>query len=88
MLTVKQLKQFLKGARDDAVITDEHNRNFVHLFMGDNIILSTKHPIGYCKQTGEKVYPTENLKDYTAFCPALNKDLTNDEWSLLDEVDK
>jgi len=79
-LTVKQLKEFLASAPDDAIVHTEQNLDIVHVVVGDSVLLSTKKPIGTCNRTGEYVYPSK-IEGYSAFSPALDEDLYKFEWT-------
>jgi len=85
-LTIGKLKEIIKDMPDDAVVSNEQNQDFIHLHVSDVLIMSIKKPIGYCKRSGEYVYPTK-LKDrgYSAFSPALDEDLYDFEWIPLSE---
>jgi len=83
-LTVKQLKEFLASAPDDAIVHTEQNLDIVHVVVGDSVLLSTQKPIGTCDRTGEYVYPT-TTQGYSAFSPALDEDLYYFEWTLLND---
>lgn len=79
-LTVRKLKSILQSMRDDAVITNEQNQDIVHIVADDILILSTTKPIGLCNRTGANVYPSI-VNGYSAFCPELDEDLYDVEWT-------
>ena len=81
-LTVKRLKKILKSMNNDAIIVNEQNQNFIHIIAADELLMSTRKPIGICNRTGEYVYPSV-VKGYSAFCPALDEDLYKMEWTAL-----
>jgi hypothetical protein len=85
MLNVGELIEKLSVYPKDMVITNEQNQDFVHIVNGaNNVILSTTSPIGYCNRTGEYVYPSV-VEGYSAFCPSLDEDLYDMEWTKLEE---
>lgn len=43
-------------------------------------ILEVVEPIGTCNRTGEYVYPSI-VEGYTAYCPELDEDLYDIEWT-------
>ena len=85
MLTKKELIETLKMYDDNAIITDEQNRPFVHLIntLDGGLIMSTTKPIGVCNRTGSYVYPSL-LNDYAGFCPELDEDLYIYEFTKID----
>jgi len=85
-LTIGKLKEIIKDIPNDAIVTNDQNEDFIHLHVSDVLIISTTKPIGYCKRSGEYVYPSK-LKDkgYSAYSPALDEDLYNFEWIPLSE---
>ena len=83
MTTVSELIKLLSVYPNDMVITNEQNQPFIHIVNnGDDIILSTIKPIGYCNRTDTYVYPSI-IKGYSAFCPELDEDLFGNEWTPL-----
>lgn len=83
--TVKQLIDLLSNYNSDSVITNEQLEDFVHIrTMENQIILSTKRPIGYCNRSGEKVYPSA-VKGYTAYSPELDEDLYKNEYTPMEK---
>ena len=85
-LTVKELRDLLnsKHWEDDAIITDMQNQNFIHIAHDSegNIRLCTSNPIGRCNRTNEYVYPSI-VKGYKAFCPELDEDLYEFEFTRI-----
>ena len=79
-LTVKKLKEILNGMRDDAIIVNEQNEDFIHILAEDTLRLSTTKPIGNCNRSGEYVYPSV-VEGYSAFSPELDEDLYDMEWT-------
>lgn len=79
-LTVKELRELLAHMRDDAVVTNEQNEDFIHLLAGNDLILSTVFPIGYCNRSGGYVYPSK-VKGYSAVSSELDEDLYSHEWT-------
>lgn len=80
-MTKAELIQLLAIYPDHFVVTNEQNEPFVHMINGDNnIIISTKKPIGYCHRSGGYVYPSV-VDGYSAFSPELDEDLTDLEWT-------
>lgn len=73
-MTVKELKQFLVGAPDDGMVTNQLNEPFIHVVSDGDFILSTQRPIAYCKRTGEYVYPT-TTEGYYGFSRDLHEDV-------------
>jgi len=85
-LTIGKLKEIIEHMPDDAVVSNEQNEDFIHLHADNGLTISTTKPIGYCKRTGEYVYPTKlEDKGYSAFSPALDEDLYDFEWTPLFE---
>lgn len=85
MTTVGKLIELLSIYPKDMVITNEQNEDFVHIVNGaDNVILSTRKPIGYCNRSGAYVYDS-NVDGYSAYCPELDEDLYDFEWSKTNE---
>ncbi|MBC7088623.1 MAG: hypothetical protein H5T96_09210 [Tissierellales bacterium] len=82
-LTVKELKENLKGMRDDAIVLNEQNQDFIHIIGSDTLMLSTNKPIGLCNRTGSYVYPSV-IVGYAGFCPELNEDLYEFEFTRID----
>ena len=83
--TIKQLIGLLSNYNPDAVITNEQLEDFVHIrTMEDQVILSTKKPIGYCNRSGEKVYPSV-VKGYSAYSPELDEDLYKNEYTPMEK---
>lgn len=86
-LTFKDLREFAnrKGFRDDAVVTDMHLQDFVHITHNTDgdIRLCTSRPIGICNRTDEYVYPSI-VDGYSAYCPELDEDLYDMEWTKID----
>ena len=82
MTTVKQLIELLKRYNQDCYITNEQNQPFIHIVstVDGDTILSTVKPIGLCNRTGSYVYPSV-IKGYVGFCPELDEDLYEDEFS-------
>jgi hypothetical protein len=81
MTNVGKLIELLSAYPLDMIITDEQNQEFVHMVnMGDNLILSTSRPIGYCNRSGEYVYKSM-VKGYIAFSPAMDEDLYGFEFT-------
>ena len=80
-MKVRELIEMLKMYNQEQEITDEQNRPFIHIrsTQDGDTILSTVKPIGECKRTGAKVYPSL-LKGYVAFCPELDEDLYGSEF--------
>ena len=85
--TVKQLVEILTGKEinQDAFITDEQLCEFIHITHDTegNIRLCVNRPIGKCNRTGEYVYPSV-VKGYAAFCPELDEDLYEFEFTRID----
>lgn len=85
-LTFKDLRKFAnqKGFKDDAIVTDEQLRDFVHIThdTNGNIRLCVNRPIGRCNRTGEYVYPSI-VKGYEAYCPELDEDLYSTEYTKI-----
>jgi hypothetical protein len=67
-------------------ITNEQNQDFIHIINTKHgeVILSTTKPIGYCNRTDSYVYPSV-VEGYTAYCPELDEDLYDGEWTPLEE---
>lgn len=82
-LTVKDLKETLKGMREDAIVVNEQNQDFIHIISSDTLRLSTNKPIGICNRTGEYVYPSL-VNGYSGFCPELDEDLYEFEFTRID----
>jgi len=86
-LTFKDLKEIVnqKGFRDDAIVTDEQLRDFVHITHDTkgNIRLCVNRPIGKCNRTGEYVYPSV-VEGYIGYCPELDEDLYEFEFTRID----
>ena len=85
-LTVKQLKKFLRGYRDDAVIETPYHDDFVHIVSTEegNMVMSTTKPIGKCNRCGSTVYETlilEECDGYVGYCPAHDEDLVEREFT-------
>lgn len=82
-LTVKYLKELIaSGWNPEAIVTDQQGRDITHMRstkQGD-LILSVEAPIGECNQTGAKVYPSV-VEGYTAYCPELDEDLYDFEFT-------
>jgi len=86
-LTVKYLKEVLNRMKDDVIVHNEQNEDFIHIFTDDGRLrLSTTKPIGTCNRTGEYVYPSI-IEGYSAFCPKLDEDLYDMEWTPNDDND-
>jgi hypothetical protein len=86
MTTIGKLIELLSEYPKDFVIHNEQNQPFIHIVNGgDNVILSTAKPIGYCNRSGEYVYPSQ-VEGYSAFSPELDEDLYDIEWTPLNEV--
>lgn len=85
-LTVKKLREIInsKGFKEDAIITDEQLQDFIHITHDTegNIRFCTNKPIGRCNRTGEYVYPSV-VEGYSAFCPELNEDLCESEFTRI-----
>lgn len=83
-MKVRELIKMLETYNQDQEITDEQNRPFVHIrsTQDGDTILSTTLPIGECKRTGMKVYPSL-VEGYRAFCPELDEDLYGSEFTKL-----
>ena len=79
-LTIGKLKEIIKSMRDDAIVSTEQNQDIVNMVACDTLILSTTKPLGYCNRTGSNVYPSV-VEGYSAFCPELDEDLYDMEWS-------
>jgi len=81
-LTKKKLIELLDAYSEDALITDEQNRSFIHIVNKTNgdIILSTTKPIGYCNRSGEYVYPSI-IEGYDGFCAETDEDLYSFEFT-------
>lgn len=83
--TIKQLIGLLSNYNPDAVITNEQLEDFVHIrTMEDQVILSTKTPIGYCNRSGEKVYPSM-VDGYSAYSPEEDEDLYAHEYTPMEK---
>ena len=80
-MTIIKLIELLQIYKD-AVITNEQNEDFIHIInqRDGSVILSTVKPIGTCNRTNSYVYPSK-IKGYSAFCPELDEDLYNMEWT-------
>jgi hypothetical protein len=79
--TVGKLIELLSDYPSDMVITNEQNYPFVHIVNdATRVILSTSKPIGTCNRTDEYVYPSV-VEGYSAFCPELDEDLYEMEWT-------
>jgi hypothetical protein len=85
--SVKELVEILtkKGINQNALITDEQLRDFIHITHDTegNIRLCVNRPIGRCNRTGEYVYPSI-VKGYVAYCPELDEDLYEFEFTRID----
>lgn len=81
-LTVKQLKEFLVGAPDDGIVTNEYNQDFIHIISDGNFLLSTQKPIAICNRTGGYVYPTD-VEGYFGYCRELDENVYKIETSKL-----
>jgi len=82
--SVSELITMLEQYPPNMGITDEQNRDFIHMVNdGSRVILSVHKPIGTCNRTGSYVYPTVT-DGYSAFCPELDEDLYLMEWTDLD----
>ena len=81
-LTVGKLKEVIKSMRDDAIVSTEQNQDIINIVACDTLILSTTKPIGYCNRSGSNVFPSV-VEGYSAFCPELDEDLYDMEWSKL-----
>lgn len=79
-LTVGKLKEVIKSMRDDAIVSTEQNQDIINIVACDTLILSTTKPIGYCNRSGSNVFPSV-VEGYSAFCPKLDEDLYDMEWS-------
>lgn len=79
-LTIKRLKGILNSLDENAIIHDEQNQEFIHAIASDTLLLSITKPIGTCNRTGSYVYPSI-IKGYSAFCPELDEDLYEMEWT-------
>ncbi len=86
-LTVKDLREFInfKGLKEDAFVTDMQLEDFVHISHDKygNVRLCTSRPIGKCNRTKEYVYPSV-VEGYSAYCPELDEDLYDMEWTKID----
>jgi hypothetical protein len=81
MTTIKKLIELLSKYPQDFEILDEQNRQFIHIInTNDTVRLSTEKPIGICNRSGGYVYPSI-VDDYTGFCPELDEDLFEFEFS-------
>lgn len=88
MTTVKELIDMLSTYNPNAIITDQENREFVHIsnLSNGDVILSVEKPIGYCRRSGGYAFLTQ-VEDYLGVVPELdeNVDLTEIELPNLDE---
>ena len=77
-LTVKHLKEILKGCPEDMVIVDHENIDFVHIVNMDGepqrLKLSVKPVIGYCNRCDGTVHETE-VEGYDAVCTQCDENL-------------
>ena len=78
-LTVKHLKKALEHMRDDAIVVNSQNQDFIYMAADDRFMLSTDAPIGTCNRTGCVVFPSK-VNGYSAFSPELDEDLYSMEW--------
>jgi len=85
-MTKKELLNILKNFDDNAVIVDIQLQGIVHVFETEDgdIVLSSSKPIGKCNRTGADVYPSA-VDGYSAYCPELDEDLYDMEWTANDE---
>lgn len=83
--SVGELISLLKEYPKDMIITDEENRNFIHIVnrQGNCITLSTQKPIGHCPHCGDYVYKTI-VEDYTGVCPTCDENMYGFEITELD----
>ena len=74
--SVGELISLLQKYPKDMIVTDEENRNFIHIVNrnDDYLTLSVKHPIGNCKRCGNYVYEAED-KDYPSVCPNCDENM-------------
>ena len=86
--SVGKIIELLSNYPKDFKLVDEQNRPFIHILNAGTIDseqivrLSVVRPIGECNRTGSYVYPSL-VEGYTAFCPELNEDLYDIEWTKL-----
>jgi hypothetical protein len=73
-LTVKQLKEFLKGAPEESIVTNEYNEDFVHIVSDGDFLLSTQKPIAICGRSGGYVYPTD-VEGYYGYSKDLDENV-------------
>jgi len=90
-LTVGKLINVLKVYPKYLGITTEQNQDLIHIVNDDErVIISSNKPIGTCNRTDTYVYPSV-IDGYTAFCPELDEDLSDCEWTnfdLFNDLDK
>lgn len=86
MLTVGRLKTMLKYVSNDAIVTDEKGESFNHIVVGNGVVMSKQQPIGYCKYSGEYVYPNSK-EGFSAYSLFAKLDLKDNEWIPFDEND-
>ena len=86
-LTIKDLREIInrKELKEDAIVTDMQLQDFVHITHDTegNIRLCASGPIGRCNRTDEYVYPSV-VDGYSAYCPELDEDLYDMEWTRID----
>lgn len=86
-MKVRELIEMLKMYNQEQEITNEQNEPFVHIrnTQDGDTILSTTKPIGECKRTGMKVYPSV-VDGYSAFSPELDEDLFGFEFTITENL--
>jgi hypothetical protein len=74
MITVGQLKEYLKHRKDDVIVRlIDSDIIGLHTLDDNTLILSDKEPIGYSKD-GLYVYPS-SVEGYKGYSPSLDEDL-------------
>jgi len=84
-LTLKKLKEFLALIpNDDMIVTNEYNQDFIHIMVGDSLVISTNKPIAYCNRSGGYVYPTD-VEGYFGYSINLDENVYEVETTPLNE---
>lgn len=78
-MTRKELIKFLSVGDPDGRVFLFDGRDIVHVYCGDDVILSPVKPIGYCNRCGDYIYPEEKL-DYAGYCPNCDENVFSFEF--------
>jgi len=84
-LTVKQLKEYLKSAPDDGIVTNEYNQDFIHIISNGNLVLSTQKPIAICNRSGGYIYPSD-VTEYFGYSIDLDENVYLHETTPLNKI--